>query len=238
MGRQRCAFVERRPSPPFTKTLSSFGKQRQRESMDRIQIVRGDVLTQKGDVLVLKYAQQFYGVDAAVVRVLDTIHPRTNMKPKPGRFVVLPTKDSMKVPFVMFLGVVDLGRFDYGQIRSFSYLALQVLKSQLPEARRILMTVHGPGYGLDEKEAFLALCAGLRDAFADGAHPARAEDIQIVEHNRGRVQRLSRVLGDLTEILEAPSASASCRKARRSNRSWCGVEPQAAHLCRNAILRG
>jgi hypothetical protein len=183
------------------------------KSMDRVQIVHGDALTQKGDVLVLKYAQGFYGVDAAVARLLRHVYPRANMKPKPGRFVVLPTKGSMRVPFVMFLGVVDLDRFDYAQIRSFSYLALQVLKSQLPKARRILMTVHGPGYGLDEKEAFLALYAGLRDAFADGAHPEGVQHVQIVELNRGRVQRLSAILGDVTESTDAPQLGQPIREA-------------------------
>jgi hypothetical protein len=170
--------------------------------MENVKIVHEDATTANGDVLVLKYAQHFYGVDAAVARALEQHHPYSDMTPKPGRYVILPTHGILGVPFVVFVGVVDLSAFDYGQIRSFAYLALQAVSSALPDAKRIVMTVHGPGYGLDEREAFLALSAGIRDALVDGTQPEHLTEIRIAELNRGRAQRLSKVLAATKQVLK------------------------------------
>lgn len=174
--------------------------------MKRVKIVHEDATRANGDVLVLKYAQHFYGVDAAVARALEQHHARSDMTPKPGRYVILPTHGALGVPFVVFVGVVDLNAFDYGQIRSFAYLALQAVSSALPDAKRVVMTVHGPGYGLDEKEAFLALSAGIQDALVDGSQPRHLAEVIIAELNRGRAQRLSSVLAATKHVLDDPTS--------------------------------
>ena len=125
----------------------------------------------KGDILVLKYAQGFYAADASAARVLEGLHTRANLKPKPGRYVLLPTNGLLGAGFVLLVGVVPLSAFDYGQIRSFAFLSMQILGDALPGVRSAVLTIHGPGYGLDEKEAFLALLAGLRDAFTSDSAP-------------------------------------------------------------------
>lgn len=95
---------------------------------------------------------------------------------------------------MLFVGVLSLYRFDYGQIREFSSYSLQVLAQQMPNAEHVAMTMHGIGYGLDEKEAFLAQLAGLFDATHAGIAPSSLTRITIVEKNQGRASRLKQIL--------------------------------------------
>jgi len=57
------------------------------------------------------------------------------------------------------------------------------------------MTVHGPGFGLDEREAFRSQIAGIMDALQkDASHAIR--EIVIVEIDPRRAQRLTTILHD------------------------------------------
>jgi hypothetical protein len=57
--------------------------------------------------------------------------------------------------------------------------------------------VHGPGYGLDEIEAFESQVAGFVDAILSGDRPEQLECVQFVERNKGRATRLKEVLARL-----------------------------------------
>jgi hypothetical protein len=92
--------------------------------------------------------------------------------------------------------VLPLLQFEYGQIRQFASYALQVVVHQVPEAEHIAMTMHGVGYGLDEKEAFLAQLGGLFDALRDFPFPLSLRRVTIVERNRGRAERLKQLLDE------------------------------------------
>lgn len=143
------------------------------------------------DVLVLKFAQRFYGVDALVS---DLLKLPENRKPKTGEFVLLPSQEGIAAKNVLFVGVVPLSQFDYEQIRAFSRRSLQILAEQMPDARHIAMTIHGVGYGLDEKESFLAQLAGLFDAFRNDIPTASLSRITIIERDPDRAARLKKIL--------------------------------------------
>src|SRR5437867_4244288 len=115
----------------------------------RISIKTADVLELPCDVLVLKYAQGFYGVDHAV---FGRLKEEFNAWPEPGGFVLLPSKGAVAAENVLFVGVTDLYEFDYPLIRDFATTSLRVLGREVPDASRIAMTIHGVGYGLDERE--------------------------------------------------------------------------------------
>ena len=99
---------------------------------------------------------------------------------------------------------MPLNLFDYPEIRAFASSALEIVSEKLPEARHIAMTMHGVGYGLDEREAFLAQIAGLLDAAP--ANPS-VQRISIVERNQGRARRLSAIL----KQIDPPSRAAATR---------------------------
>ncbi len=168
--------------------------------MDLLQIVsveHGDVLDSVCDVLVLKHAQGFYGADGVVASRLSVVEPGLlGLSLPPDRYKLLPTEGTVSAEKVLFLGVVQLYRFDYGQIRSFARYALKILQKEQPHVATIAMTMHGIGYGLDEQEAFLAQLAGIQDAYQAGTVPASLKKIVFVERNKGRATRLKEILRD------------------------------------------
>ena len=56
---------------------------------------------------------------------------------------------------------------------------------------RLAMTLHGPGYGLDEVEALFSMLTGCMEAMADRSPPS-LERISVVERDAARVGRLRR----------------------------------------------
>jgi hypothetical protein len=163
-----------------------------------IQIEIGDVLRFKADVLVLKYAQVFHGVDSAVFAKLGALHPKVESKlPKPNDFLLLESLGSLGAESVLFAGVVDVLQFRYKEIRDFSFRSLRYLSKIKPDAEHICLTLHGASYGLDETEAFKAEIAGLVDAITQDLYPARLKKISIVEFHEPRAIRLREVLEQL-----------------------------------------
>jgi hypothetical protein len=168
-----------------------------------ITVKAANALTFPCDVLVLKYAQASYGVDALVSNELTQIHPQNRMEPSPGEFSLLPANGAITAKKVLFIGVIELRHFDYGQIRNFGYLAMQLLSKSAPDAASVAMTIHGAGYGLDEREAFSAQLAGVKDAIRDHLYPSGMKSLTIVEQNQGRARRLGALLGEVGANLQA-----------------------------------
>ena len=157
-----------------------------------------DVLKIKTDVLVLKYAQVFYGVDSVVFSRLGTLHKKVEGKlPRPNDFLLLESLGSLGAEYVLFAGVVDVLQFRYKEIRDFSFRSLQYLSKIKPDAEHICLTLHGASYGLDETEAFEAEIAGLVDAITKGLHPASLRKITIAELYEPRATRLRNALENL-----------------------------------------
>ncbi len=164
----------------------------------RIEVLQGDAATTEGDVLALKYAQAYYGLDAYVKqRLLDAGHSERLMSPKPGGFRILPQAKGIAARHILFVGVEPLQQFGYQQIRSFARKILSCLAGELSDTRRLVVTVHGPGYGLDEDEAFESQLAGFLDAIDSSDVPEQLKSITFVEQNRGRAKRLKRSLDQI-----------------------------------------
>ncbi|MET0399084.1 MAG: hypothetical protein ABW277_19985 [Longimicrobiaceae bacterium] len=166
-----------------------------------IAVEKADALAFPTDVLVLKYAQALYGADRAAVSRLENEGMKVEAKlPPPGGHRLLSTGGTLEARSVLFLGVPPLHSFDYQGLREFGQRALEVLAGTAPETRHVSLTLHGPGYGLDESEALRAEVAGLMDAIASRDYPEALERITIVERSGGRAQRLSRLLSTLLEV--------------------------------------
>ena len=162
-----------------------------------ITVARGDVTSFAADVLVLKYAQALHGADEVVYRRIESWAKSVGM-PQPGQHLTIPvTSNRLAVGKVLFLGVVELYEFDYPKIRGFGIRAIEVVTSEFPEAVHIALTIHGPGYGLDETEAFESELAGVIEGLTSIGSANRIGRITFVEHNRGRAERLAIVLARL-----------------------------------------
>ncbi len=160
-----------------------------------IDVEEGDVVTFEADVLVLKHAQAFFGADLAVARkLLSAGFELTDLAPPPGESALVEAPGVTGADGVLFVGVEELYDFRYREIRAFSRRALQALGSRRPRSSHVALTIHGPGYGLDEVEAFEAEIAGVIDAVTKGEHPRQLRRITIVDRDARRVARLRDVL--------------------------------------------
>ena len=162
----------------------------------RIEVLHGDALKASADVLALKYAQELYGVDSAAYQRLSDRGQRPRL-PDIDEVEMVSSQGLLGPDRVLFVGVPPLNRFRYQQIREFGKKVLVSLAKEAPQLRHLALTIHGPGYGLDEEEAFDSQLAGLLDAIGARAYPATLSLITFVEKSAGRAERLKRVLKDL-----------------------------------------
>ncbi|MCP5406927.1 MAG: hypothetical protein H6963_04315 [Chromatiaceae bacterium] len=164
----------------------------------KIRLLAADALDVDVDVLALKYAQANYGLDTKVSRILTEEGKEPSlMKPKPNGFCLIDGVSGIAARQILFVGVAPLYSFGYAEIREFSRRVLSALAGSAPRTRRIALTLHGAGYGLDENEAFESEVAGLIDAIRSLDFPEDLEEVVIIEGNRGRAQRLDAVLRQL-----------------------------------------
>ena len=180
-----------------------------------MEVVEGDALAIDADVLALKYAQQYYGVDELVAaRLVQAGVDKKRMRPRIGEFRLVPTNSAISAKNALFIGVVDLYEFGYREIREFARRVLSSLEGAAPEARHIAATIHGAGYGLDEIEAFEAEVAGFLDAIGSNDVPRSLERITIIERDPGRVVRLLPLLEELYPGKAPCTTSTILQKAR------------------------
>ncbi len=162
----------------------------------KLTVVAGDAFVIKGDVLVLKFAQDLYGLDRAVYARLQQNGTAPSL-PGIDEDLVVKTHGSMAVTNIQFVGVKPLRQFNYSEIRDFARRSLVSLADKTPTARHLVFTVHGAGYGLDEMEAFKSEVAGIVEAISGGTFPKAIESITFIESDQGRANRLSKSLKSL-----------------------------------------
>ncbi|HEU0300246.1 MAG TPA: hypothetical protein VFR37_12345 [Longimicrobium sp.] len=153
----------------------------------------------RADVLALKHANGLYGADLAVVAALAAGGISvTNLLPPAGDFRLIQSQGAIPFDSVIFIGTGPLYELDYAGIRAFSRRALALLAVHAPQTRHLVLTLHGPGFGLNEAEAFRSEIAGLTDSVSSGEHPESLERITIVERSRARAARLTELLSSLS----------------------------------------
>jgi hypothetical protein len=124
---------------------------------------------------------------------------------------------------VLFVGVKTLSEFGYPEIREFAHRVLNSLAHTTPHATTLALTAHGPGYGLDEIEAFKSELAGLVDGISSGDFPDSLVAITFIEQRGDRAQRL---LAELNSFF--PDGSVPV------NRPTSGLAHEAQNTLRSA----
>lgn len=166
--------------------------------MVSIDVEQGDILEYDADVLLLKYAQDFHGVDRKVATQLDKSYSELQEKiTGVGNHELFLSDGAVESREILFVGVQPLQRFGYTEIREFGRRALEILARTAPRTRHVCLTLHGPNYGLDEIEAFESEIAGLADGIRSGHYPERLRQITIVEKDSRRAEQLKRTLSEL-----------------------------------------
>ncbi|MFB9831287.1 hypothetical protein [Actinoallomurus acaciae] len=171
-----------------------------------VQVRQAGALSHPTDLLALKYAQESHGVDLDAARQLDVARHRL---PGEGEHLLV-EGPGVAAGAVLFLGVPPLDRFAYREIREFGRRVLAIAAAVRPRSRDISLTLHGPGYGLDESEAFESELGGIFQAVSEGAFPAGLRTVTFVEANARRAERMLAMLEDVPRIpLPRPGLSGS-----------------------------
>lgn len=157
-----------------------------------IHVKVANALTFKADILALKYAQELYGVDLAVYTALTRQESKLPL-PQVGKVKLFDTRSApeLSAAQIMFVGVQPLHRFGYAEIREFGRKVLSSLSSKDPRVCSVALTIHGPGYGLDEIEAFESELAGVIEAINTDDFPSTLRSVTFVERDPRRAERLS-----------------------------------------------
>jgi len=158
----------------------------------RFEVVQRDVRDLHCDVLVLKYAKQLYGADLAVVSQMWEREIELDLKPlrNTGSHMLVSSEGAVAPKNILFLGTKSLSYLDYRDVRTFTEAALHHLAVEYPGAKHVALSIHGPGFGLDEAEALMAQVGGIVDALQSGNVPIALERITFVEIVKDRVKRL------------------------------------------------
>ena len=152
------------------------------------------------DIVAMKYAQEFYGVDLAVSNALDKVgisHNEFRCEPNIHRF--RNTNGGIPAKKVLCIGMPDLFSWDFIQVQEFSRRALKaVYDRNTMTVRHLALTMHGVEFGMgmrmEEIECFLAGFRGCLIAMHLGHIPSALERITLVERNGERVKILQQVL--------------------------------------------
>lgn len=172
-----------------------------------IRVLAEDVILHPASVLVLKYAQSLHGADKEVATVANLA---VKNMPMTNQHSLFPAPAGVAADALLFLGVGPLHQFGYRQIREFARRALLVTFQEMSNAYEVALTLHGPGYGLDELEAFKSEVAGLLDAVREGHVPEALSRITFVERSTRRARMMQAELDRLHESAR-PSGQGSTR---------------------------
>jgi hypothetical protein len=158
-----------------------------------VRVLHGDALAVPADLLILKYAQAWHGVDRATARRLGV---EDRVTADVGQTASVRSNGTVAAREVLFLGVPPLWEFDYEQIRAFGRRAVAEAAAVAPNAAELVLTLHGPNYGLDELEAFNSELAGVVDAITGNEVGASLRMITFAEFDAGRARRMRAALSE------------------------------------------
>jgi hypothetical protein len=112
------------------------------------------------------------------------------------KYTYLDTHGVIAAPKVLYVGVPQLHQLAYLHLAEFARRSLEIISAKEEFARTIAMTLHGPGFGLDEREALLAQTAGILQALRAGRISRALEHIFIVEIDPSRCERLRSAISE------------------------------------------
>ncbi|HVO71315.1 MAG TPA: hypothetical protein VMT24_14795 [Aggregatilineaceae bacterium] len=168
-----------------------------------VEVVEGDALDYKADVLAIKHAPQSGGLGAQVRQYLGE---DAHLLPEADEYRIFPGRGVARAEVVLMVGAPPVTELRYPQLRALSRRFLEALWESGVSAEHMATTLHGvrTGAGLDEVEAFRSLLLGLADGYEEGHYPPTLKRITFVEKDENRV----RVMQDaLQKFLPAASSA-------------------------------
>ncbi len=162
----------------------------------QIEVVKGDIIKFKADVLALKYAQSWSFLTQNVVKLLPPDSVLLNKPPRPGQAILAVSDGATPSPLILLVGTPPRKQFTYDSMHDMARQTLYALVDVQPPVKHLALTVHGAGWGFDEAEAFRAMLLGFRAAVEDNKYPHSLQKISIVEVQEKRADVLSQTLAE------------------------------------------
>jgi len=168
--------------------------------MAEFEVKEGDVVAEPADLLLLKFAQHFYGADEAVASRLISaaLCTEEQLRPPPGDFVVIETKGTIAPKRVLFLGTPPLRSFNYNEMEVFARRAIERIVDLGLPVQILTTTVHGTGYGLDGGESLLRLVRGFLEGMSK-QRPSAIERIIFLTLGKRAERMLNTALGSIAK---------------------------------------
>lgn len=154
----------------------------------------GDVCKISADVLLLKHAGEFFGIDAHVAGLLEAagLLSPASVELKPGEHLMLPSGETVAAGLILFVGTPRLRSFGYAEMFDFAARAVDVLASRGLTGVRLATTIHGTGYGLDAAEAMENLVRGFTAGAS--ANPGTIKEVIFAERASRNAEALRKIL--------------------------------------------
>ena len=187
------------------KVIDSLNNERDVVEKQKVKfiVVNEDITKLSTDVVILKHANGFYGVDEMIAKRLveNSIITFEELSLRSGSSIILDSEQAITADKIFFLGVGYIYDFEYMAIRDFCFDSLTYLKKEnLNQIESIGITLHGTGYGLDEYEALYNQIIGFKKALDQGHFPATLQKIYIVEYEKDKANRLKNYLRNIAKI--------------------------------------
>ena len=175
-----------------------------------------DLVQFEADVIALKYARGLFGAALTVARALGKTEADMQQHLRSvGGVYLFPGAGRIKAKQALFIRVVQLSAFDYGEIRQFSYDFLKGLRTLVPDARHVAMTIHGTGFGLSASKSLDAEIYGCIEAIRAGQYPPLLERISVVERDEALARQFESTLIEILPRQRIEMASPRRRRNRR-----------------------
>jgi hypothetical protein len=173
-----------------------------------VRVEAANALLRPSRLLIVKYAQFSYGVDA---KIAERIGVARRDLPAPGSFFAVRSDGTVAAESVVFIGTPGIEDFGYGAVREFGRQAVRAAAEVAPGVPEICVTVNGPGFGLDETESFAAQVGGIADAVSAGEAAPRLRAVTFLERDQSRADRMQRTLADILPAHRVDRSPAAVR---------------------------
>ena len=168
-----------------------------------LRLVLDRLETHEADVVMAIVAQEIDGPTRSLVDKLaesEGLSTEVDLLRRgaldPGQALLVETEGAIAARYALFVGARDVTRVTYSEIFHFArdgIYALNELDELDVRVRTVALVAHGPGFGLDGIEAFLASVAGWLSALRDGALP-QLERVTYVEGSTPKVEQMGEAL--------------------------------------------
>lgn len=165
-----------------------------------ISIISADIRRFEIDLLILKYARGFNGVDKTILSYFGLGDETVSLEENEVR--LLGASVGVEAKCVCLIGTKSLPHFGFGEVRQFGRRMTEYCHKNLADPTKVVgTTMHGAGCGLSEKLAFSAQVSGMLEYSAEFDSQGMLPKFRIFEKDAARAERLKGYLFNiLSEI--------------------------------------